>query len=348
MIEEILLFTREQLYEEVWSTSMVQLAKKYGVTSRGLTKLCTRMNVPVPGVGYWAKVKAGFTMPRLPLPKQKIKSSATKESSAAPPLIKIREPTSIHPLVEATRKALSAIEPWEGQKHIISSEKDILDVSVTPETLNRAMVIMNHLLNAFEERSLTVKNSIEQYKQVTRVFRDTVSIKIKLAEPLNKYVTYKSGEHNWYGYSSSGTLWFEILDHVGVTRKKWRDGRAKRVEDSFSEIILAVEASLLEAKASRIKYEQIEARVEEACRIERLRLAEEARQLELLQKLENEATFWQRARTMREYLAAAEALVASGEIKGNDADKVDSWLKESRLIADKLDPVTGNWGSGKG
>jgi len=60
--------TREQLYELVWSKPMQHLAKDYGVSDRGLAKLCARNQVPVPPRGYWAKKASGQKVVQPPLP----------------------------------------------------------------------------------------------------------------------------------------------------------------------------------------------------------------------------------------------------------------------------------------
>lgn len=59
---------RSELYEKVWSVPMYKLAKEYGISGVGLAKLCRRHSVPVPPRGHWAKLQAGRTSPRLPLP----------------------------------------------------------------------------------------------------------------------------------------------------------------------------------------------------------------------------------------------------------------------------------------
>ena len=58
-MEASITVTRERLYEEVWTTPVSTLAKKYGLSDRGLGKMCERHRVPRPGRGYWAKRHAG-------------------------------------------------------------------------------------------------------------------------------------------------------------------------------------------------------------------------------------------------------------------------------------------------
>jgi hypothetical protein len=60
--------SREQLFERVWSEPVAVVAKEYGISGRGLKKICARFEVPVPPRGYWAKLSAGKRVgrPRLP------------------------------------------------------------------------------------------------------------------------------------------------------------------------------------------------------------------------------------------------------------------------------------------
>jgi len=62
--------SREKLYELVWSEPMLSLAKKFKVSSSYLARVCTRMNVPRPERGYWAKLAYGKNVrkPSLPEP----------------------------------------------------------------------------------------------------------------------------------------------------------------------------------------------------------------------------------------------------------------------------------------
>ena len=60
--------TRQSLYEEVWSTPMVQLASQYGISDVGLAKICKKLGIPIPGRGYWQKKKSGQAAQPEPLP----------------------------------------------------------------------------------------------------------------------------------------------------------------------------------------------------------------------------------------------------------------------------------------
>jgi hypothetical protein len=47
---------------------MCILAAEYGVSDVALAKVCKRLGVPKPGIGYWNRVQHGQTPRRPPLP----------------------------------------------------------------------------------------------------------------------------------------------------------------------------------------------------------------------------------------------------------------------------------------
>ena len=59
---------RRELYAKVWQTPLSKLGPELGFSDVGLARLCKRHNIPVPPVGYWAKLAAGQRPPQPPLP----------------------------------------------------------------------------------------------------------------------------------------------------------------------------------------------------------------------------------------------------------------------------------------
>lgn len=66
MNKEIL--TRKELYDLVWSSSLVSLSKKYSLSDNGLRKICIKMNIPLPRAGHWVKLQVGKNVPVIVLP----------------------------------------------------------------------------------------------------------------------------------------------------------------------------------------------------------------------------------------------------------------------------------------
>lgn len=59
---------RSQLYAMVWSKPMTHLAKEFDISDVGLAKVCRKHDIPLPGLGHWAKVAAGKKVKTIPLP----------------------------------------------------------------------------------------------------------------------------------------------------------------------------------------------------------------------------------------------------------------------------------------
>lgn len=60
-------FRRQAFYDLVWSEPLSALAPRFGISDVALAKICRRHGIPVPGRGYWAKLKAGKPSLRVPL-----------------------------------------------------------------------------------------------------------------------------------------------------------------------------------------------------------------------------------------------------------------------------------------
>jgi hypothetical protein len=61
-------FSREEIYELVWSEPLSTLSHRFGISDQGLRKHCKVLGVPTPPRGYWQRVKNGHRTRRLPLP----------------------------------------------------------------------------------------------------------------------------------------------------------------------------------------------------------------------------------------------------------------------------------------
>ncbi|MGF6876974.1 hypothetical protein OKW35_006453 [Paraburkholderia sp. MM5477-R1] len=68
MVAELQTIHRRKLYEEVWAEPVVKVAPRYGLSDSGLLKICDRLGVPTPALGYWARVRAGQNVQRKDLP----------------------------------------------------------------------------------------------------------------------------------------------------------------------------------------------------------------------------------------------------------------------------------------
>ena len=59
---------REDLHKLVWAAPVAEVAVRFGLSDVALSNACRRALIPLPGRGFWAKVKAGQPMIGKPLP----------------------------------------------------------------------------------------------------------------------------------------------------------------------------------------------------------------------------------------------------------------------------------------
>ena len=164
------LITREELYEAVWSESVQRLAQALGISDVGLAKICKKLNVPRPGLGYWAKSRASRKLLKKPLPpleanqvaSYRITQSATKggpgwsrealkqlaeEGVAVPTAAKQIQEGQPHPLIATYRGLLE--ETGLGVSGLLAS-KACLAVAVTRAELDRGLRILQQIFAGFE------------------------------------------------------------------------------------------------------------------------------------------------------------------------------------------------------
>jgi hypothetical protein len=168
--------TREELYDQVWSEPLLQLAKKFGISDVGLAKTCRRMRIPLPGRGYWAKKQFGKPVRRTPLPKLAGNPESTEfvvrertsvvEAPEAPQgpvadqerfeaveenrIVVLDALVDPHPLVVKTVAALRRAKPSH-QGYLIPTTL-ALNVNVSLDGADRAMCILDALLKALDAR----------------------------------------------------------------------------------------------------------------------------------------------------------------------------------------------------
>ena len=60
MQRQVVRFTRQELYEKMWSRPAIALAEEFGISGRGLGKICSRLTFPsLRAACPWSKPKAG-------------------------------------------------------------------------------------------------------------------------------------------------------------------------------------------------------------------------------------------------------------------------------------------------
>lgn len=47
------IWNHEELYAELWENPLVKVAAKYNISAVALGKVCRKLQIPLPGRGYW-------------------------------------------------------------------------------------------------------------------------------------------------------------------------------------------------------------------------------------------------------------------------------------------------------
>lgn len=61
-------FSREELYNEIWTISLSKTAAKYSIPASKLRSACIEYDIPLPTNSYWGRISTGKTAEKIPLP----------------------------------------------------------------------------------------------------------------------------------------------------------------------------------------------------------------------------------------------------------------------------------------
>lgn len=175
---------RETLYNEVWTEPVSVVAPRYGLSDVGLAKICRSLAIPLPSRGYWAKVKAGKVMRRVPLPPLKrsgpvaaglvklppekvavqeaARKTAARVRKEVLPLPPPEEAAPPHLLVVAASKRLRRRDGWPEGTLLRSAPKEVLALSVTKDALDRALALADTLIKALEKEGFSFEIDAEK------------------------------------------------------------------------------------------------------------------------------------------------------------------------------------------
>lgn len=369
---------RSDLYEQVWETPMIRLASQYGISDKGLAKICKKLNVPVPPRGYWATIKSGIKLNKPKLPRIKEGSPETHTlstythgvrfsnklegvSDAAAELITLilegapikvmSRLSSPHPLVEKTQKNMEKKKPKD-HPLISPSRQGLLNISVSPQSLSRTLRIMDSLLKTFQVYGFKIGKDQEKHSGVyVHVLGEKISFSTdEKLRRIDHVPTKKEKEeqkkYSWmtwpqYDFVPSGSLNLKINESYWASglQKKWTDGKLKSLEDKLPSFIIG-----MIKVADRIGKERIE-RAERERRWQEEREREETerkRQLaeeKRLQDLERQAILWTKSQQLYQYIHAVKDRANKKSYNEDTQAMVEEWIEWAIKHAENLDPI---------
>jgi hypothetical protein len=357
-------FERQNLYEQVWEKPMTTLAAEYGLSDVGLRKICKRLSIPLPPQGYHLRTRKG-QRPPLPPSKDGLKEHVTHiyepeqltvnelpqpvevpeitfEEQPENRIVVSDEPVSHHQHIAEAKSQLKKNKP-DNYGRVSTYWKRGNDISVFPESIERALLIMNALVRALGKRGFTVSVDEKSNATVAKVLDEQIGFRLEersrqirhvptpaelLDEKKHSYRHYAA-----YDYIATGEFSLKISGAYQY-EKICKDDKKGKVEEKLNIFIIAMIKRALQMKDDRIR----------RAREEELRRAKEQRRWEMdalirkekekIETLKKQSEAWHESQKLRAFIHAA--------YKSRPFDPESpfaKWLVWASLQADRMDPL---------
>lgn len=307
--------SREELYEKVWAAPTVQVAAELGISDVALAKRCKNLNVPKPSPGYWAKIAAGQTPSKTPLPPaagELFIQSAEKPLKRSLSVPKTTE--QLHPLATELLKTLTTTKPdWEKRNSIC--EGNLPEVRVYKGLIERVAKCFHVILNNVEPLGILFCQSQGSYNSgYFKRGRDRLYLRIE-EEPSHRQLI--SGHTGWPWSRDQqmgcGKLTFLLMTDRYALReaKKWKEGDKSTLGQTLSLVVAEIRRHFADAQKRHAR---------EVVKRAKWRVESERLHREYLQR---EAIRQEEERQQRH----AEALKATAQARTDDLLKAAEWWR---------------------
>jgi len=372
--DQQVVLSRVELYAQVWAEPMTKVARKYGLSDRGLAKLCDRMGIPTPGRGYWAKLQSGHKVKQVALPALKAGQQdkvclnsacqVEEEPEELPPAIAfeldpinrievLEELTKPHPVVRATAGRLRAAKV-DDYGMVRPRSQDCVDVRIGKVSINRVSRVLNALIRALETRGIRFVES-QKDGEGLRLLVDGEALEFRIEETSHcehyqptaaeRKMLDKDPGFRWRlhrdKFIPSGKLSLKLGPRWGSRgfRTTWNDGKRQKIEHCLNAFIVAAHQLAAQEKADRLQRE-----------IESRQRAERERRREILRKkivdeqghvdaLMEQVKDWQVAQQLRDYVQAVRSAGYYAQSKITKCLDLESWCSWALDQASRLDPT---------
>ncbi len=372
MTGEKITLRREDLYKEVWANPMTLLAKQYGLSDNGLRKICKKMGIPFPPLGYWAKVQHGKKVTQTLLPQDSSHLNtyefykSFKEEKPKPAINpevekliafenleenRIAVPTIIsrfHPLIKIAKEHFKKRKP--NHMGILEPSQDCPDLNVSPTNLDRGLRIFNTILLELEKRKIKISPTNEHRKKLTCILIQGETLNFRLSEKVNQRrlstqeleALKKKDKYYWgpnYEYKPTGMLTIRIYDGMMDPFKEFTDNSKKLLEDRLNDFIICLHLAAQKIKADRKEREELHQKWE----LERLQQEEYEKRMKQEKLKTNllirEAEYWNTAKIIRTFIEE----IKNSQLNDPQSFDIENWINWATDKANDLDPLTGNF-----
>jgi hypothetical protein len=319
---------------------MLKLAREFGISDKGLARICRKYDIPTPGVGYWARLEKDKKALKQPLPWNTDLDAATiaidtlsvcRLSQAADKYwVNVRDPIpltksldnidQLHPVIAEAVEAISSKSGMNPRARALCVN---LGLRVDHSHLPRCLMLLNTIFNTMVKRGhkiITIDGhrTVDHGEDVKPVFH--------VFEVMGEQVGYYICIH-------LGKIEFRVTTAYHREPERWRDSKTRPLEHKLPSIIKSIlsAASLckrrsIEVRAARRREEERQRR--EAVRKQREQEEERLRDKERgrIDQLESLAARWRKARELREFLKAYEDAVIKKYGGYDKNSEFDEWL----------------------
>lgn len=343
--------TRKQLYNLVWKKPATQIAKEYGLSDRGLGKLCERYGIPTPPRGYWAKVVSGQKIKKPPLLfsekdgeginviESRVQASLLNRDVDNKEVLsdEIKEIQDFENSPKNKIKVSRSISDSEYHKVI---QKDLLsrrhwDKSPTTQKDKRRYKILTTLLNALEARGYHIFYLDNLYRIKVQNSMEFVEIGIhdyikRYKKDLSFDEIEKSGSKRKWIFVDEKTkfLTLNIYNQYGRSVKNIIETPENKLDDLLNIVVIEITKEILQQRNSRLIREDQQHRYYVA---EELRRKEKERKENLLVEISNKNT----ADNIRKYVSESKKAHSSGIFH---KENFEEWKQWALKYADEIDP----------
>jgi vacuolar-type H+-ATPase subunit H len=351
--------TREQLYEKVWSLPGSKLAEEFGLSDVAIAKRCKRLNIPRPSRGYWAKIQAGRTPRKTPLPPTP-EETFVRLAEQTPVRRKLppARAESLHPLAAELLQALRRGKP-DYQQRVDLREKTLPKTEVSPALAERCAQSFHVILEGTEPVGIPFRKSQSSYDGgFFRVGHDRLYLEIEellVEKPPDRR---RRALYSPYGHDRmpGGRLCFRIKeDRYSRAEKKWTEGDTGKLEEILVSVVGAIRSHFVELRKKQLREvierekEQLEwqekqrqQRKEEAVRKAAERRSNHAKAIRKVLQHRREdllkaAEWWRLQQATLQFITDCEGKWKSSQ-QGKLEPKQTAWLDWAREAAATLEP----------
>jgi hypothetical protein len=359
---------REQLYSEIWEAPLVKLGVKYGISAVALGKVARKLQIPLPGRGYWTKKDFGKPIEREPLPEatnlpvvHRMKTEATANKTTAPkaPEPTVQDPELLriaeieadsfpidfagkqHKIVSATARTLKQAQTDQRQTLQPPRYQPCLNIRVSKSSLDRALAIVNTILLRLETKGLGVAVQDIPERAGVEILGHRVSITVseRTVVKSRREIPHGAWTSSETEYEPTGELHFRAGPYLYGRHNYVSDKKGQKLESILSRCVALLmreaRSMRLDAEAAKQREIENEKRREELRKLRALIDEEEKKVGDLDRWVAN----WARAEQMRGFVIALEKVWAErGYDLSPEAQKGQRilWMKQQ---ADRLDPL---------